>query len=274
MTSASPTWARIFVDLLLDHRRGRPALLAADDLAQEALEHLGAVRGVDDLGVELDAVEAALGRLEGGDRRAGACREGIEALGRLHHGVAVAHPALLLFGKVAKELAAVAGEGQRRAAELAGLGAFDLAAELERHRLHAVTDAEHRDAELEQLGPHARRALGVDRRGAAREDERARRAVADALERDVRRQELGEDAALADPPGDQLRVLPAVVEDEDLLARRLRRLDVDRLGGGGLALDDLAGRGRGSRNLGCPVRAHLAVRRRGDARSGISHRRP
>ncbi len=64
------------LDLLLDHGRGRPTLLAADDLAQEPLEHLGAVRGVDDLGVELDAVEAAVGSLEGGDRRARAGREG------------------------------------------------------------------------------------------------------------------------------------------------------------------------------------------------------
>ncbi len=224
--------------------------------------------------MELDAVKAAIGRFEGGDRGARTRSQSIEALRCLHDGVAVAHPALLLFGEAAEELAAVAGEGQRRAAELAGLGTFDLAAQLERHRLHAVTDAEHGDAELEQLGPHARRAFGVDRRGPAREDECPRSAVADALERDVCREQLGEDAALADPPRDELRVLPAVVKDQNLLARRLRRLDVDRLGCGRLTLDDLAGRGCGRRNLGCPVRAHLAVRRRGDTRNGISHRRP
>ena len=186
----------------------------------------------------------------------------------------MAHPALLLFREVAKELAAVAGERESRAAELAGLGALDLATELERHRLHAVTDAEHRNAHLKELRAKSRRALGVDRGRSAGEDQGARGAVADALERDVRGQELGEDAALADPPGDELRVLPAEVENEDLFPRRLGRLNVDRLGGGGLTLDDLARRGRGSRNLGCPVRAHLAVGRRGDARSGISHRRP
>ena len=62
-------------DLLVDHRRRRPALLAAGDLAQEALEDLLAVRGVDDLGVELDAVEAALERLERRDRRSRAGSE-------------------------------------------------------------------------------------------------------------------------------------------------------------------------------------------------------
>ena len=40
---------------------------------------------------------------------------------------------------------------QLGAAELRHLRALDVAAELERHRLHAVADAEHRDAELEQL---------------------------------------------------------------------------------------------------------------------------
>ena len=45
--------------------------------------------------------------------------------------------------------------------------------ELVDHQLHAVTDAEHRDAELEQLGPQRRRVVGVDRGGAAGEDERA-----------------------------------------------------------------------------------------------------
>ena len=68
------------------------------------------------------------------------------------------------------------------AAELAGLGALDLPAKLECHRLHAVTDSEHGDAQLEQFGPQARRAFGVDRRGPAREDECPRGAVADALQ--------------------------------------------------------------------------------------------
>ena len=92
------------LDLLVDHRGRRPALLAAGDVAQEALEDLRAVRGVDDLGVELDPVEPALGALEGGDRRAGARREGREAGRRLEDRVAVAHPALLL-GRAARRAA-------------------------------------------------------------------------------------------------------------------------------------------------------------------------
>ena len=68
-----------------------------------------------------------------------------------------------------------------------------------------------------------RRARLVDRGGAAGEHQRPRRrARVISLDRDVVGQQLGEDAALADPPGDQLRVLAAEVEDEHLLARDRR----------------------------------------------------
>ena len=112
----------------------------------------------------------------------------------------------------------------------------DLAAERQGEQLHAVTDAQHRDAELEQLGIERRRAVGVHRRGAAGEDQPLRVAPPDLLGPDVVRQQLAEHAALADAARDELRVLPAVVEDDDLVDRP-RRLDLgDVLG------DDLGGR--------------------------------
>ena len=82
--------------LLLDHRRRRPLLAAAADVAEEAGEDLGAVRGVDDLGVELDPVQGALGVLDGGHRGFRARGQRAEARRRLVDRVAVAHPALLL----------------------------------------------------------------------------------------------------------------------------------------------------------------------------------
>ena len=48
------------LDLLLDHRRGRPGGRSAGDAVEEVLEQVLAVRRVAHLGVELDAVEAAL----------------------------------------------------------------------------------------------------------------------------------------------------------------------------------------------------------------------
>ena len=48
------------LDLLLDHRGGRPRGRRAREVVEEVLQDLLAVRRVDDLGVELDAVELAL----------------------------------------------------------------------------------------------------------------------------------------------------------------------------------------------------------------------
>ena len=207
--------------LLLDHRGRRPLLAAAGDVAEEPGEDLRAVRRMDDLWVELDAVEAALGVLEGGDRRLAARGEGREARRRLEDGVAVTHPALLLGGQSLEQRAAAICQSQPAAAELARRRLLHAATELVDHQLHAVTDAQHRDAEVEQLLAKGGGALGIDRGGAAGEHQAPRAALLDPLERGVVREQLAEDPALADAPGNQLGVLAAEVEDQHLL-RRLR----------------------------------------------------
>ncbi len=205
-----------------DHRLRRPLLLAAGDLAQEAGQDLGAVGGVDHLGVELDPVEAAVGRLAGGDRRGRGRGEGREPLRRLEDDVAVAHPAALGLGQAGEQPAAVIGQGQLGPPELPRLRPLDLAAEGLDHRLHPVTDPEHRDPELEQVGREGRRPRLVDRGRASGEHQPLGPALADRVGRGGRRQQLGEDPAVADPPRDQLRVLPSEVKNEDLLDIRFR----------------------------------------------------
>ena len=157
-------------DLLLDDRRRRPGQVAAADVAEERLEDVLPEGRVDDLGVELDAVEAALDRLDGGHGRRGRRGERGEPGRRGEDRVAVRHPAGLL-GRQAGQQPPRLADRQLRAAELADLGALDLAAEVEREQLHAVADAQHRDPELEQLPVQPRRAVGVDRRRAAGEDQ-------------------------------------------------------------------------------------------------------
>ena len=160
------------LDLLLDHGGGRPRRRSAGDLVEEVLQDLLPVGRVDDLGVELDGVEAAARVLERRDRRRRR-RGGDAGAGRRRRdGVAVAHPDDLVRREVVEE---------RRLAErrlgLAVLGdvvRLDVPAEVARHHLHPVTDPERRDPELEHVGVHLRRALGVDRGRAAGEDQRER----------------------------------------------------------------------------------------------------
>ena len=158
------------LDLLLDDRGRAPRARAAADLLEERRQHVLAVGRVDDLGVELDAVEAALDVLQRGDRRLRRARQRAEAGRRLEDRVAVRHPAALLRRRAGEQPPGL-GHRQLRAPELPHLGALDAAAEREHQRLHAVTDAEHRDAELEQLRIEPRRAVGVDRGGPAGEDQ-------------------------------------------------------------------------------------------------------
>ena len=238
MTFPSPTWSRM-----------RAICSSTIEAADHVMSHSQTSRRkcvrtccpygrVDDLGVELDPVDAPLDRLEGGDRRLRRRRQRGEALGRRVDGVAVGHPAGLLRREVPEEHAGLV-DGELRAPVLPHLGAFDLAAEVEREQLHAVTDAEHRDAELEQLAVELRRVGRVHRRGTAGEDQALRLAPRDLGRADVVREQLGEDPELAHAAGDQLRVLAAVVEDDDLvdrardvdrrrLVRELRRRDVGR----------------------------------------------
>ena len=171
ITRPSPTWAWIFSTCSAITDCGDHCSLAAGDVAQEAGEDLGPVGRVDDLGVELDPVEAAVGQLAGGDRRARAGGERGEALRRLEDGVAVAHPAALLLRQAAEQAAAAVAQDQVGAAELARLGRLDPAAERQHHRLHPVTDAQHRNLEIEQLGRERRRPRLVDRGRPAGEDQ-------------------------------------------------------------------------------------------------------
>ncbi len=94
--------------LLLDDRGHRPGGPGPGQVVQELADHLLAVRRVGHLGVVLDAPDAALGRLQGGDGRARGGGRGHEPLGHPGDAVEVAHPHRLLVGLV-REQAAMRG---------------------------------------------------------------------------------------------------------------------------------------------------------------------
>ena len=131
------------LDLLLDHGRRRPGRRRVGDPVEEVLQHVLAVGGVHDLGVELDAVEPPRRILEGRDGRRGGAAGHRRAGGRRDDRVPVAHPDRLLRRQPGEERPGAVLE--LRLPELRGVGARDLAAEHERHQLGAVADAERRD---------------------------------------------------------------------------------------------------------------------------------
>ena len=104
---------------------------------------------------------------------------------------------------------------QRRRAVFGRAGALDRAAEAGHHQLESVADAEDRHPGVEQARRGGRRAVGVDRRGAAGQDDRLRPLGQHLRHRHGGGDDLGVHVALAHPAGDQLRVLRAEVDDED-----------------------------------------------------------
>jgi hypothetical protein len=181
---------------------------------QEPLEYVEPARGVRDLGVELHAVQAALGSLEAGDRGGRGGRGHGEAGRRGGDRVPVRHPDLLRRRQVGEQHAGV-DHAQPGAAVLGNLGAFHPATEGGGHRLVAVADAQRRYAGLEQADRHRRRPRRVDRLRAAGKDDGLGPARQHLLDRHGVRHDLAVDVALPHPPRDQLGVLRAEVDDED-----------------------------------------------------------
>ena len=108
-------------------------------------------------------------------------------------------------------------------AVLAGGVRRNLATELLHQELHAVADAQYRQAALEHVGGCLRGALFVDAGWAAGEDERARLQPLNLLSRSIVGEQLTVHVALAHAAGDQHAVLGTEVEDDDRLRSRRGR---------------------------------------------------
>ena len=200
----------------LDEGGHGPVSAAGADAAAEVGDEGGAVGGVDDLGVELDAEEGAVADLDGGELGVVGDGDGAGAFGGGEDFVAVAHPHDGGAGDVAEEGAGGVGDAELGAAVLAGDAGADLAAEGLHHELHAVADAEDGEAEVEEGGVDLGGAGLVDAAGAAGEDDAFGGERADAVEGGGEGEDLAVDLAFADAPGDELAVLRAEVEDDDL----------------------------------------------------------
>ena len=171
------------------------------------------MRRVRNLGVVLDTTDEIA--LERSDRRIRGRRGDRRSRRRLGDAVEVAHPHGLFSGQAAKQLAAVAVDGEIGAAVLARFEAIDDTATLLGDQLGAVTDAQDRHAEVIDLGIDFWCTLDIDRRRTAAEDD-PRRVLGRVLGRG---QIVGDQFAVrvcfANTAGDQLRVLRAKIDNED-----------------------------------------------------------
>ena len=142
-----------------------------------------------------------------------------EALGQPGDAVAVAHPdrIALALAPHALEQGRLLGHQHLGAAELAVMAALDHAAELRRHRLLAVADAEDRHAGVIDRGRRQRRALVEHRRRPAGEDHALRAQRPEGLIRLLERHDLAIDLLFADPPGNELGHLRPEIDDQDLV---------------------------------------------------------
>jgi len=164
--------------------------------------------GVEDLGVPLQPVEAAARVLEGGHRRLGGGGGDGEALGGGLDRVTVTHPHHLVVRGAVEQARALlhAGGG---VPVLAGAGAPDRSAQGLGHGLESVADAQDRHSSIEEGRINGGGAVGVDRGGAAGEDDGRRPLVQHGGGIHGVGHDLGVDTGLAHAAGDELGVLGA-----------------------------------------------------------------
>ena len=176
-----------------------------------------------DLRVELHAVEAAALIADAHGGTGGGAGGQPEALRHGGHVVPMAHPGHALLRQTPEQWAGGVEEGARLAVLPRGvvLRRGDAAAQRLRQQLAAVADAEDGQAEREDRRIDGGRAGRVNRARAAGEDDADGVEGADGRKRRIVRQHLAVNVALAHAAGDELVVLAAEIQDQDLLHARL-----------------------------------------------------
>ena len=223
ITLALPTWAADLLDRLLLEGAHGPVAATAGDPTHEVAQERGAVRRVHDFEVELGGIEPACFIGDDGDRRVARGAEHAEAVGQFRHPVAMAHPyrIALAFAPCAREQRGVLGDQYLGASELAMMSCLHRAAELCRHRLLAVADAEDRHACVIDHRRGERR-IPVEHGGwAARKDHAFRPHRLEGFFRFLEWHDLAIDLVLAHAPRNQLGDLRAEINDQNLVVRIL-----------------------------------------------------
>ena len=136
------------------------------------------------------------------------------------HMIAVAHPyrGLLPCPKSLEQAAAL--DSEVGPAVFAPAGAGDISTGEMSQQLHSVAEAQHRRAQLEQLGVGGGNTLAIDRIGSAREDDSLGLPLANPVHRAGRGMDLTVHVSLPHPSGNELSVLGAEIDDQDAVVMR------------------------------------------------------
>lgn len=149
-----------------------------------------------------------------GVRRVVSPGDGVKAARHLREFVAVRIPDIDNLANASEERTAFR-DLKLAAAVFALRGVFDLAAELMRHELHTVANAEDWQPEIEDRWIGMRRLFSINAGGAAAEDQALRMHRRDFFRGRIEGDDLRINLALAHATRDDLRVLRAEVENDD-----------------------------------------------------------
>ena len=144
----------------------------------------------------------------------------------------MAHPDIGLVGKRPEQRMPGVGEGDRRVTDFAPVDGTHVSAEMVGEELHAVTDPEKGDSEVEDRVLEGWRAGVIDAVRTTGQDDPTGVECTDAIGGCVPREEFGIDAALADTTHDEAGILGPVVEDDDGVTMRMGGDGSDAFGGG------------------------------------------
>ncbi len=173
ITRALPTLRANLLDRLLGEVAQPPGPLAAADGHQEVAQHQAAQRRVRHFGMELQAVDRQRLVLDRRDRAGAGAGQGNEVVRHRGHLIAVTHPDVRSRRAARRTDRIAPGRRGSEPGRTRGWPSCRPSAQGLAGQLHPVTDAQHRNPQLEELGIALRCAPVVDARRTAGEDQAA-----------------------------------------------------------------------------------------------------
>ncbi len=199
---------------------GCPLPFALADLADKGIDEDFSPRRVIDLRMELDAVKVAACILDGGHRRIVCLGHNFKSQRYFFHMIAVAHPdrTFPLNKKTAPKGPWFVLADQVGMAVFTFAGRYNLSPEVTGQELHAIADAEDRNAQFEEGFLYCWRAVIINGFGAARENYALRVIFPDGFNIHVKGMQFAIYMGFTDTPRNQLGVLGTEIKDENFFA--------------------------------------------------------